>query len=247
MTKVLQLFTLTTLLTTTLFAAPIHDAVVSNDLAWVKQLINEDSTCVNAKDDDGLTPLHYAVFHNRIDDDLTPLHDAAFNNYISLIGRIIIVKHLLSYGADVNVRDNGNATMLHHAASQDCVDTVGLLLACGAEVNARDGTNGTPLHRAANFGNAEIVGLLLARGAKMNARDRSSLTPLHYAAFNTQVEVVELLLEKGAGVNAQNRHGLTPLDLAWASNHAAVIECLIMFPLLKSLHNLSAPKVVTVQ
>jgi ankyrin repeat protein len=75
---------------------------------------------VNAKDNYGATPLHYAA--NK---DMTEL--------------------LLANKADVNARGNDGWTPLHEAAMSGHKDVVELLLADNADVNARNNKGETPL------------------------------------------------------------------------------------------------------
>ena len=53
--------TIASLLATTAFADPIHDAANRGDLAAVQSVLDKGAN-VNAKDDDGATPLHHAAW-----------------------------------------------------------------------------------------------------------------------------------------------------------------------------------------
>lgn len=86
MKKLLQLLTLATLLTQSLSAGKIHDAVVWGKLDEVAQLISEDPSCVNARGEHGYTPLNLAIME----------------------GNKNIVEFLLANGADVHARHSGN-------------------------------------------------------------------------------------------------------------------------------------------
>ena len=86
-------------------------------------------TNVNAVDDDGWTPLHYAAGMgtleniqvlleaggniNAANDDGTPLHPASW------YGSLENIKALLVAGADVMARDNDGWIPLHYAARRD--------------------------------------------------------------------------------------------------------------------------------
>jgi ankyrin repeat protein len=173
--------------------------------------ILSDIKHINAKDKDGLTPLHYAARNNQ-------KHE---------------VKLLLAKGANVNAKDNEGFTPLHWAAQDGYKDVAELLLAHGADVNARefgitiqfdaDMMNGvalphkdddgqTPLHFA--YRHKDVAELLLAKGADVNAKDKNGTTPLDVAATMCQKDTVELLLAKGADVNATDNDGWTALHVA---------------------------------
>lgn len=87
------------------------------------KLLLEQGAEVNAMDEKGNTPLHYA----------------AQGGYTELC------KLLLEHGADVNVMGNRYCwTPLHFAAEEGCTETCKLLLEHGAQVKAKSQTNRTP-------------------------------------------------------------------------------------------------------
>jgi TPR repeat protein len=85
---------------------------------------------VNAKNFDGLTPLHYS----------------AARGYKSM------VELLLANHADVHVTSRSGCTPLHFAVQENQETIAELLLANGAEVNAKDNKGLTPLHESAGRG-----------------------------------------------------------------------------------------------
>jgi len=178
-------------LATTTFADPIHDAARTGDLAGVQAELNKGVN-VNAKDEDGQTPLHEAA------------------NW----GHKETAELLIANGADVNARTGGwlNVTPLHRAETKEIAE---LLIANGADVNAKDGTGRTPLHWTAETGRKEIAELLIEKGADLNAKDDAfGWTPLHIAALFSYKEIAELLIVEGADANAKGEEGETPLDVA---------------------------------
>ena len=78
----------------------------------------------------------------------TPLHLAS-NGSDKMLQRHLIVKELLSRHADVNARDNGGRTPLHHAAGSGVVDTAQALVDAGADLHATDDTGKNALDKAA--------------------------------------------------------------------------------------------------
>lgn len=168
----------------------------------------------------------------RYEDGATPLHRA------SLRGQTENVKLLLAAGADVNAKDKYSNIPLHNATDRGHVETVKLLLAAGADVNAEtkdmQSESWRPLHQACMGGNPKLVKLLLAAGADVNVGDMWSNTPLHCASDGGQLDevddsyakIVKLLLAAGADMNAVNDEGLTPLRVARRNWRIEVVKVL---------------------
>ena len=126
---------------------------------------------VNAKGDNGSTPLHQA----------------------SLKGNLEMVKLLIEHGADMNVKNNYGKTPLHWASFKGHLEITQLLIKHGADLNAKDNNGWTPLHAAANRGNLKMAQLLIEKGADVNAIDKNKDTPLHRASFKGNLEIAQLL------------------------------------------------------
>ena len=99
-------------------------AVKEGDLNAVNRLL-ASGVSVNARGDDGYTPLHFAA----------------------LYGHQQIVKLLISKGAKVNAKSSKGLTPLHGAAGAGHRYIVELLISKGADVNARKKDGETPLRR----------------------------------------------------------------------------------------------------
>ena len=169
---------------------------------WEASSVDTVSDClmsgadVNARNEDGRTPLHWAALHNENPEVFTVLLDA---------------------GADVNAKLEWGATPLNFVAAHiSNLEVLTVLLDAGADVSARDKYGNTPLYRAAMTNdNLEVFTVLLDAGADVNARNEVGSTPLHYAASRAEnPEVLILLLDAGADGTAVNDDGETPFDLA---------------------------------
>lgn len=87
------------------------------------------------------------------------------------------VSRCLSAGADPNLRDEGDLTLLHiEAQSNDNPAVLWALPAGGADLHARDKWDKTPLHWAAATNELPAVAAaLLDGGADLHARDNRGM------------------------------------------------------------------------
>jgi ankyrin repeat protein len=180
----------------------VFRAVRNGDVAWLESHL--DSTNVDTRDERGATPL---------------MHAAAFGNLPTM--RLLIEK-----GADVNARNNANATALIWCARDP--EKARLLIAKGADVNAQSRQGRTALMVAAlRPGNSKIIALLLDKGADPKPETRTGMTALHSAATAGDPASIQLLLAKGASVDASDFQNRTPLFAASTAANPAAIRALI--------------------
>jgi ankyrin repeat protein len=108
----------------------IWDAAEKGNIEAVKQNLTE-GVDVNAKEQFGMTPLHYAARS----------------------GHKEIVELLIAEGADVNAKDGDGFTPLHPAAYMGQKEIVELLIAKGADMNAKtDGGFAKPIPKEGQLG-----------------------------------------------------------------------------------------------
>jgi hypothetical protein len=181
MRKMTVLLSLMLALAATARPQEIFDALRKGDVTAVKALIEKTPGLVDARDGDGMTPLHYAAYGK----------DAGLVNF------------LIDKGAKLELRSAEGATPLHIAAMMDQRETVEALIKRGAALEARNSYERTALILCARErGQAATARLLLEAGADVNAVDKFGSTALELAAWRGKVELVDLLLEKGAKLPA---------------------------------------------
>ena len=184
--------------------ANLLTAVRSGAAGIVEKLIAEAPDLVNARDQEGSTPLHHA---------------AGF-------GSTATIKLLLDKGADVNAANRRKSTPLFWAIHDEA--KVRLLLERGADINAKTVDGLTLMYQAAAMGNAtSLLRLLLDKGASADTRTLVGTTPLMIAAGRANLEVMGLLLEQKADVNARNSAGTTPLMNAASTGDPRAIRMLL--------------------
>jgi len=109
-------------------------------------------------DSDGRTALMYAIL----------AHDCSLS----------MIETLISYGANVNIRDKGQSWSALSFAARDCgPDVCRALLDAGADVDSKDVFGNTPLIRAIMAAKEENVNLLVSYGANPDIENSSGITP----------------------------------------------------------------------
>ncbi len=106
------------------------------DREGITRLLAEAPMSIDARDEFGMTALHWAVAQN----------------YEELVQDL-----LNNYKLDLNVQDNEGNTPLHYAARNGNDVIFQVLLAHGANINTRNNGGNTALHLAAQAGRLAIV------------------------------------------------------------------------------------------
>ncbi len=235
----------------------IFTAVSFGHLDRVKYLLQKHPSLVKERDIEGNTPLHRTSDNNiasfllshgadvnaRNNQGVTPLHYAAGSAYeVALV--------LIRSKADINAKDNRGFTALLIAAISRQNQIADSLIAAGAELNILEASalgdldriksflkanpkiinmkgplGWTPLCVAVLANQKDTVELLLEQGATIPPKDKSGNSVLHMV---NSKEVAEALIRKGADINAKGNHGRTPLHELTARNQKEIIKLLIL-------------------
>lgn len=176
---------------------PLHHTVngapvkILDRLEFVKFLL-ERRVDVNARDEDGMTPLHCCQDRE-------------------------VVKVLLKNGALIHARDDLGRIPLHCTLDPEVIQE--LLEAHGKGKyrdmsGLEDSERMTPLHRATMSASVAAVKIHVQDGAPVNVRDQKGKTPLHLAIQGDDNRDVVLLLLENAAPEAEDEEGRTVLELA---------------------------------
>ncbi|KAK4221999.1 hypothetical protein QBC38DRAFT_490929 [Podospora fimiseda] len=218
----------------------------SNRLVTVVESLLAHGADVNAKQEDGSTPLIYLCMAPANPDQQiqirkiakllvengahvdaadkygqTVIHTAALNGHADLLKtlRAEMLTGFNLHRADLFRLNNFGETALHNAARSKSEETVQYLLGSGLDPNTIDSYGYTPLHRAAKVGNVPIISLLLASGADPNFKGLllDGGTPLHLAARKPNLPALFCLLSSpGTDPLVRDNSGKTAFTYALA-------------------------------
>lgn len=170
---------------------PLHHAARSTD-PGVAALLRDAAAELDARNDDGLTPLGVAC----------------------AAGNWRLARFLLERGAAAHAEGATPALLAAAGGDEDDPAGVQLLLKHKAKIDAQDARGRTALHEAAHAGHAEILAALLAAGAQVDPRDAAGRTPLLDAARGGRLATFEALAAARADVHAVDAEGRGALLLA---------------------------------
>ncbi|KAM9329835.1 ankyrin repeat domain-containing protein 55 [Gastrophryne carolinensis] len=188
---------------------PLHAATAEADVRLLSVLLQQSTLSeINHQDNEGMTSLHWAAFHNR------PHH----------------VQSLLQKGADPTLVDKDFKTALHWAVQSGNRVLCSIILddpQGQSTINYDDENGKTCMHIAAAAGYSDII-CELSRVPECNlqALDVDDRTPLHWAAAAGKSDCVQTMLKLGVDINPRDINENTPLTYAMYCGHTACIKLL---------------------
>ena len=148
-------------------------------------------------------------------------------NIAARYGHTEIVKLLLSYKSNVNIREEYGNTPLISASQNNHLETVQELIKNKADINAKNEDDNTALFLAVSNNNIEVIKELLDSGANVEETSQG-YTPLMRAANDGYLEATKLLLMHGARVdNITKNDGYSALQFAVSNKHKELAKLLI--------------------
>ncbi|KAA0717893.1 NF-kappa-B p100 subunit DNA-binding factor KBF2 [Triplophysa tibetana] len=227
----------------------------------VRPLLNLQRHLCGVQDENGDTPLHLAIIHqkpavvqqlihlmtkspqqksiNKFNNlSQTPLHLAVITKQPKL------VEILMRIGADPSLLDRDGRTALHLAAHTGDETILRVVLGMLGErndnlVNCADFSGQYPVHIAVKKDGEHCLKLLVEAGAKINMPEqKSGYTALHLAVRDNLLKVAcNLITELKADVNACTYGGNSPLHLAASQGSPHLCSMLIAAGADKRLEN----------
>lgn len=108
---------------------------------------------------------------------------------------IPIIQLLLSFGVDINGKDDSGQTSLHRATRRKNKFLMRFLLSNGAEVDCKNDDGRTPWSANIRCGNAEVLEILCNAGADPDTFGVQDTSELYTAAKDGEIEIVKLSLK----------------------------------------------------
>ncbi|KAK3094793.1 hypothetical protein FSP39_006308 [Pinctada imbricata] len=188
---------------------PIHASTYDKDIRIIGallQTLSKEEVCQT--DNEKMTALHWAAFHNR------PEH----------------FQLLMMSGVDLNAQDIDGKTPLHWAAQNGSVECCTIIIQCckGPElINRLDYSGKSAVHYSSAAGHSLLLRQLAdVDGCHLELEDPDDRTPLHWAAAMGQTECVKILLDHGVSASPMDLEGGSPLEYAQQSGHSGCTKLL---------------------
>jgi hypothetical protein len=187
----------------------LHAAAAAGNLGEIERLLAAGADR-EARDDNGRTPLHVAVYRKK--------QDAA--------------KLLLAGGVNANALDRQRYDVVTIAAVADDVPMLEIVLAGGASAkNVTSVYDGTALIAAAHLGHVEVVRTLIKAGAPLDHVNNLGWTALMESIVlgdggRRHTETLRALVAAGANANIADRSSITPLAHARSRGYREMVAIL---------------------
>ncbi|MDD2380463.1 MAG: ankyrin repeat domain-containing protein [Mariniphaga sp.] len=206
----------------------LHLSIMNGDGDAVKYLI-ESGADINAKANDGYTPLHMAA--STFGDNVNK------PNKVEEMTKYDIFRLVMNARPDLSAVSNDRLTPLHAAVinaytgwrqdARHSLQRIEDLIKAGIDLEAKDKNGRTALHLACLQGylrysgvpsvSADVVNLLIDKGAATNAVDKNGKTPLHLAVEMGYPTITLAMVKAGADLSLKDNSGNTPESLAQKS------------------------------
>ncbi|OBT90680.1 hypothetical protein VE02_00554 [Pseudogymnoascus sp. 03VT05] len=181
----------------------LHGAVLGYKNMSLTAALELDPSSINMIDDCGCTPLHWAAWKNDIS----------------------AVRLLLSWKADLDLRDYEGRPALSIAVAATKLQCAEILIEAGADVNAKNKWNWTPLFLATREQSVEMP----TRQAMDDDKDTALSSPIYARCVVENTVLVRMYAELGkAGANMDfpNNDGRTPIMKTIRANKPVMFRAL---------------------
>jgi ankyrin repeat protein len=154
-------------------------------------------------------------------------------SYAVLFNKINVIKLLLDKGANIDIIDHKNRTLLYIAIKYGYDDIIDLFINynknnIGISIfDILDINNNVPLHYAIKFNNYNVTKKLLDNGANPNNKNNKGYNSLHIAIYNKNIDIINLILNYNIDINMKTNTGENALHIACNLQLIDVVNLLI--------------------
>jgi len=225
---------------------PLIKAINQNNFDIVFSIINygyENKIDMNVKDINGNTPLTLSYKLNRLDifKYLVKFLDV---NQTDSEGKSVLfyainrkdaenVKKLINVGANINLKDNSNNSIIDNAINVGNVEIINLLLQKNnIALNIVNSNEETPTisvllsNKLTGTEKKEIIDKFIEKGSNINMVDSNGNSPIMYAIQKNHLSTVDLLINNGGDINIKNKKDETALNIALNMKNKPIINYL---------------------
>ncbi|KAF0689050.1 Aste57867_19465 [Aphanomyces stellatus] len=183
-------------------ATLLHECAAQGYLD-IARLLLDYNVDMNRQDNEGNTPVIYAVYNNHLDVLELILSRGALPDIVNsasrsamhwALGKPGAIRLLADYNGDVNLMTREGETPLHlSCASDNYLESTKVLLSYGGSVDSKNSRGNQPAHVAARAGAAATMDLLIEYASNMNYRNFDNKNPLGEARMFNQKAVVAVI------------------------------------------------------
>ena len=194
----------------------LHMAAYAGNQAMCILRLNQKTSKVTSRDEDGRTPIHWAaagghasvfefllgqletdeqrakVVNKKDDGGWTPLHSATSSGHLEVV-KLLVEKYL----CNVNLKNDNGQIALHYVKKNEIIASILIPKTKDLNIQAKRGQT-TPLMKSVMIGCSDIVNQLISTDKiEINLQDASGNTALHLAYEAGYQEIVQILESKG--------------------------------------------------
>lgn len=196
---------------------------------------------LNIQDEDGYTPLMYAIKNNNLNVTKKLLQHGAKTTPRDNLGRdaflnaILNKNHkavleLINANASIKTLDYyGKSPMIIAAESGNTNMIIFLEKNYNANINDISSQLRTPLIHAIEMDNIDSAKKLIDLGANVNQADVFGITPLICSTIRNDLKTARVLLEKSTNINATDQFNNTALHIALRADNKEMVKLLLSF------------------
>ncbi|WP_157153039.1 ankyrin repeat domain-containing protein [Brachyspira murdochii] len=206
---------------------PLFEAIYNNNVSDVLKAVSNGIN-INSRNEDGFTPLLYAINYDRIEVMKALL---SYSNIIDIempLNNYTNIYSVKGKNFSGEVLFNGT-TPLQYAVYKGNTNAVNLLIENGADTKKKDYNGYCSLFYASAFSDANMIHFLLTKDTSLTReKSLSGRTVMHFAALYGNDEAISYYLSNTfLSINAKDNEGNTPLHCACEKGYSSTINLLV--------------------